>query len=190
MVVSIVRVWNWIKAASLPVHILLLLCLVGRLSQANKIMKSEKSEGIQPMKRFVGLLLSLAVLVASWGWGANSGSAIAAPLEHLMPISSPVMAIEFRNAVDDKLATDFGEKIDLNNTNVRAFMAYPGLYPTLARAILKNAPYESIDEVMDIPGLTERQREVLQANLDKFTVSPPESALVEGDDRINNGIYR
>lgn len=153
-------------------------------------MKSEKSEGIQPMKRFVGLLLSLAVLVASWGWVGDSLSAIAAPFNRLVPISSPLVALEFRNAVDDKLATEFGEKIDLNNTNVRAFLQYPGLYPTVARLILKNAPYEDVNDVLDIPGLTDRQLEVLQANLDKFTVSPPENALTEGDDRINNGIYR
>jgi len=142
------------------------------------------------MKRFLGLFLSLAMLVASWGWAGNSGAAIAASLERLMPVSSSLVAFEFRNAVDDKLATDFGEKIDVNNTNVRAFLQYPGLYPTLARAILKNSPYESLDDILEIPGLTERQREVLQANMDKFTISPPDSALTEGDDRINNGIYR
>ncbi|MBD1911178.1 MULTISPECIES: photosystem II complex extrinsic protein PsbU [unclassified Leptolyngbya] len=141
------------------------------------------------MKRFVGLLLSLAVLVASWGWVGDL-SAIAAPFSRLVPISSPLVALEFRNAVDDKLATEFGAKIDLNNTNVRAFMQYPGLYPTIAKQILKNAPYQDVNDVLDIPGLTDRQLEVLQANLDKFTVSPPENAFVEGDDRINNGIYR
>lgn len=153
-------------------------------------MQSEKSEGIQPMKRLVGLFLSLAVLVASWGWVGDSLSAIAAPFDRLNPVSSSLLAAEFRNAVDDKLATEFGQKIDLNNTNVRAFMQYPGLYPTLARLILKNAPYEKLDNIFDIPGLTDRQKDVLQNNLDKFTVSPPENALVEGDDRVNNGIYR
>jgi photosystem II PsbU protein len=123
------------------------------------------------------------------------GGAIAAPLNPpalvAAPVSSPLLAVEaqYRNAVDDKLSTEFGKKLDLNNTNVRSFMRYPGLYPTLARILVKNSPYESIDEVLEISGLTARQREILEANLDKFTVTEPNSALVEGDDRINNGIY-
>ena len=92
--------------------------------------------------------------------------------------------------MDDKLATDFGKKIDLNNTNVRAFAQFPGLYPTLARMILSNAPFENIDDIFDMPDLTERQAEILRTNLDKFTISSPDSALVEGGDRFNNGIYR
>ena len=94
-----------------------------------------------------------------------------------------------RNRVDDKLNTEFGQKIDLNNTNVRAFRRYPGLYPTLAGIIVENAPYEKVDDVLNISDLTERQKEVLKANLGKFTVTDVESALVEGDDRINNGVY-
>lgn len=149
-----------------------------------------KSEGIQPMKQLAGLLLSLLLVVTSWGWMGAISSAIAAPLNTSALFTSPLLAEEYRNAVDDKLATEYGKKIDLNNTNVRAFLQYPGLYPTLSTLILKNAPYESVEDVLNLPGLTERQREVLEANLDKFTVSPPNDALVEGDDRINNGIYR
>jgi photosystem II PsbU protein len=43
--------------------------------------------------------------------------------------------------------------------------------------------------VLKIPGLSERQEELLQANLDNFTVTEPSSALIEGDDRINPGVY-
>jgi photosystem II PsbU protein len=44
--------------------------------------------------------------------------------------------------------------------------------------------------VLKIPGLTEQQRNLLQENLDKFTVTEPEPALIEGGDRYNPGIYK
>ncbi|WP_448573147.1 photosystem II complex extrinsic protein PsbU [Trichothermofontia sp.] len=93
-----------------------------------------------------------------------------------------------RNAADDKLVETAG-KVDLNNSNVRAFINYPGLYPTLARKIVENAPYEKVEDVLNIPGLSERQKEVLKSNFENLTVTPPEKALVEGFDRLNNGIY-
>jgi photosystem II PsbU protein len=37
--------------------------------------------------------------------------------------------------------------------------------------------------------LTEAQKKVLQANLDKFTVTEVESVFIEGDNRLNNGLY-
>jgi photosystem II PsbU protein len=97
---------------------------------------------------------------------------------------------EFINVVDEKLGSSYGEKIDLNNTNIQNFAAYRGLYPTLARLIVKNAPYSKVDDVFSIPGLSEHQKEVLQANLGNFTVTEVETALVEGGDRFNNGVYK
>jgi photosystem II PsbU protein len=64
------------------------------------------------------------------------------------------------------------------------------MYPTLARMIARNAPFDSVEDVLKMPGLTERQKDILRANLDYFTVTSPEDALVEGADRFNNGIYR
>jgi len=56
--------------------------------------------------------------------------------------------------------------------------------------VLKYAPFEKIEDVLDMPDLTDSQKDILQANFDKFTVSDPTDALVEGGDRFNNGIYR
>jgi photosystem II PsbU protein len=104
---------------------------------------------------------------------------------------SVVMAAKvLQNAADAKLGSEFGQKIDLNNANITAFSQYQGLYPTLARVILKNAPYKSLDDVLEIPGLSNRQKDVLRANLDNFTVTDEETALVSGNDRYNNGVYR
>jgi photosystem II PsbU protein len=100
------------------------------------------------------------------------------------------MAIARQNKADQKLATEFGKKIDLNNTNIAAFQQYPGLYPTLAKKIIKNAPYKSVEDVLNLAGLSDRQKQTLQANLGNFTVTEYEPEFNEGDDRINNGIYR
>src|ERR687885_2744259 len=110
------------------------------------------------MKRLVRLLAVLSLLVGCLGWLGLPQSAIALPLANVTLQSVPVLLAEasLRNAADDKLNTEFGKKIDLNNTNVRAFRKYPGMYPTLARKVVDNAPYKSVEDVLDIPGLSER----------------------------------
>ncbi|WP_309728202.1 photosystem II complex extrinsic protein PsbU [Chamaesiphon sp. OTE_75_metabat_556] len=94
-----------------------------------------------------------------------------------------------RNSADSKLGTEFGKKIDLNNTNVRAFRKYPGLYPALARKVVDNAPYKTVEDVLSIPGLSEKQKEMLTANIDKFTLTSTDDTFNEGGDRYNNGYY-
>ena len=136
----------------------------------------------------------LSLLVGLMGWLGVSQPALAANASNFTWRSVPILAVEsqatLRNRADAKLATEFGKKIDLNNTNVRSFQKYPGLYPTLAKKIIANAPYESVEDVLSIEGLSDRQKEILQANLDNFAVTEVESAFNEGDDRYNNGIYR
>jgi photosystem II PsbU protein len=102
------------------------------------------------------------------------------------------LAIEMtsQNVVDEKLGSEYGRKIDLNNSNIDTFKQYPGLYPTLARTIVQNAPYENVEDVLNITGLSDRQKDTLQANLEHFTVTKVERALVEGEDRYNPGIYK
>jgi len=156
------------------------------------------------MKRLVCLL---TLLVGCLGWLGLSQTALAAGFnittgQNAIPQQALVASIpsapmllaaaegEIRNKMYDKLQTEFGKKVDLNNTNVRAFRQYQGMYPTLAGLVVKNAPYEQVEDVLKIPGLSETQKEILQANLGSFTVTDVEEALVEGDDRINNGIYR
>ncbi|MGB7442347.1 MAG: photosystem II complex extrinsic protein PsbU [Coleofasciculaceae cyanobacterium] len=151
------------------------------------------------MKKLVRLLAVIALLVGCLGWSGLSQSALASPVEvnsgmawgnpTLQP--SPVLIAEarLRNPADAKLKTEFGQKIDLNNTNLRAFRKYRGMYPNLASKIINNAPYESVEDVLKIPELSDRQKSLLQANLDNFAVTDPEAVFIEGDDRLNNGIY-
>ncbi len=146
------------------------------------------------MKRLVRLLTIFSLVLGCLGWLSTPQIAQAADFNSIAFRSVPVLAVEgaqtLSNRADAKLAEVYGKKIDLNNTNVRAFQQYAGLYPTLAKTIIRNAPYENVEDVLDIPGLSDRQKQILQANLERFTVTEPESAFIEGDDRYNNGIYR
>jgi photosystem II PsbU protein len=142
------------------------------------------------MKSFVRRIGLLSALVAaclgilSWVGPVNAAILNGAP-------HSFVFALEaVDNAADAKLGSEYGKKIDLNNANINAFSQFQGLYPTLARLVIKNAPYDSVEDVLSIQGLSERQKETLQSNLDNFTVTSVETALVSGDDRYNNGVYR
>ncbi|MGI0485800.1 photosystem II complex extrinsic protein PsbU [Pantanalinema rosaneae CENA516] len=142
------------------------------------------------MNTLLRSLLSLLLCVLTWGWFAQMPPGLAA--NPLLWDGSEVVAVvpSAKSAVEAKLQTEFGQKVDLNNSNIRMFREYPGLYPNLARLIIQNAPYQEVEDVLDIPGLTEQQRQLLRNSLDKFTVTDVEPALVEGGDRYNPGVYR
>ncbi|NJL47314.1 MAG: photosystem II complex extrinsic protein PsbU [Leptolyngbyaceae cyanobacterium SM2_5_2] len=143
------------------------------------------------MKRLVGLVIAIGVLVGWLGGFGVAQPAWATPWNSsLNPSLTLMVERPGGNAVDAKLGTEYGAKLDLNNANVQNFRKFPGLYPTLARKILLNAPYESVEDVLDIPGLSEQQIDLLRANLDNFAATVPDPALVEGADRFNNGVYK
>ena len=97
-------------------------------------------------------------------------------------------ADEIRNVADDKIA-ERGDKVDLNNSSVRRFQQFPGMYPTLAGKIVLGGPYDSVDDVLNLD-LTDRQKELFAKYRDNFVVTAPSIALNEGFDRINDGQYR
>lgn len=109
------------------------------------------------MKGLVRLLTVFSLLLGCWGWLGTSQSALAISFNSLNLIPAPILAITRQNRADQKLATEFGKKIDLNNTNVRAFQKFPGLYPTLAKKIFENAPYKKVEDVLELPGLSQHQ---------------------------------
>jgi photosystem II PsbU protein len=115
-----------------------------------------------------------------------SGVVLAGLLATLL-LPAPAMA-DLRNEADDKIAAT-GGKVDLNNSSVRRFQQYPGMYPTLAGKIVLGGPYQSVDDVLKLD-LTPRQKELFEKYKDNFTVTPPSIALNEGFDRINDGVYR
>jgi photosystem II PsbU protein len=79
-------------------------------------------------------------------------------------------------------------KIDLNNSNINTFRQVRGMYPTLGRLIIENAPYKSLDDVLNIAGLSDAQKELIKNNADKFTLKKPDESM--GRERINNANYR
>lgn len=116
-----------------------------------------------------------------------SGVVVAGLLLTLL-LPPAAQAAELRNIADDKMA-ERGDKVDLNNSSVRAFQQFPGLYPTLAGKIVLGGPYNDVDDVLKLE-LTSRQKELFEKYKSNFTVTPPSIALNEGFDRINDGVYR
>ncbi|NEO66701.1 MAG: photosystem II complex extrinsic protein PsbU [Moorea sp. SIO4G2] len=108
-----------------------------------------------------------------------------------LPSSTALIARSRSNAADRKLGTEFGKKTDLNNTPLRKFRKYRGFYPNLARKIADNAPYESVEDVLNIKGLSAKQKKKLQKEIDKgnFTVTKTSEVYNAGDDRVNPGVY-
>lgn len=140
------------------------------------------------MKRFARLLVAFSLCLTCFV--GVSQQAMAASLNSSMILAAAPAAEELiTNTADAKLSTEFGKKIDLNNTNVRSFRKYAGLYPAIAKKVVDNAPYKTVEDVLNIPGLSEKQKETLTANLENFTLTSTDDTFNEGGDRYNNGYY-
>ncbi len=139
------------------------------------------------MKRFFGLLMAFGLVVGTLV--SNAQPAVAGMLNNRGTVLLAEATMP-RNAIDDKLTTEYGYKLDVNNTNVAAFRKYRGLFPTIAGKIIRNAHYENLEDILEIPGLSDVEKSRISENMDIFTISPPNPALVEGDDRYNNGAYK
>lgn len=136
------------------------------------------------MKRFVGILAALLLIVASWGFAPTAQ----ARETGLFTVQSvPLLARV--NTADAKRQELIKGKLDLNNSDVREFRRLRGFYPNLASKIIQNAPYDNVEDVLKIPGLSASQAERLQANLDEFVVTDMESSMNAGGDRYNPGLY-
>ena len=138
------------------------------------------------MKRFASILAAVLMTLSAWGF-SNVSTAEAGNLNIFTMQSNPVLAAR-SNAADAKLGEIQG-KLDLNNSDVRDFRNLRGFYPSLASKIIQNAPYENVEDVLDIPGLSEKQEARLQANLDNFVVTDVSDVMNAGDDRYNPGVY-
>jgi photosystem II PsbU protein len=140
------------------------------------------------MKRFARLLVVFSLCLTCFV-GVSQQAMAASLNSSMMLAAAPAAGEVITNSADNKLSTEFGKKIDLNNTNVRSFRKYPGLYPSIAKKVVDNAPYKTVEDVLNIPGLSEKQKETLTANMDKFTLTSTDDTFNEGGDRYNNGYY-
>ena len=78
-----------------------------------------------------------------------------------------------------------GDKIDLNNANIRAYLKVPGFYPSIASKIVVNGPFKTVADVYNIPGLTSVQKDIIKKSESRFLALDvkPEYEI----DKINNG---
>ena len=141
------------------------------------------------MKFWRSFFTFLGVIVFSSAWFVSQ-PAHAMNITSISPASNQLLAVENtrRNVADDFIASNKG-KIDLNNSGIRDFRELRGFYPKLASLIIQNAPYNEVDEVLSIPGLSDSQAQRLEANLDQFTVNPTTIVFTDGDERYNPGLY-
>ena len=129
-----------------------------------------------------------ALLVSSSLFFCQPAQAI--DLNSIVVNNNQIFAVnDRRNAADDMYATEFADKLDLNNSDIRSFRELRGFYPKLASLIIQNAPYDSVEEVLSIPGLSESQKSRLESNIDRFIVKPTNAVFNEGDERYNPGLY-
>lgn len=90
------------------------------------------------------------------------------------PVSgTQAMASELNKVDSQTSCAEFGAKIDLNNANIIAFQDCRGFYPNLAKIIVQHSPYEKVEDVLEIPELSERQKELLKSQLVNFEVKTP-----------------
>lgn len=78
-----------------------------------------------------------------------------------------------------------GDKIDLNNANVRAYRQFPGFYPSIAAKVTSGGPFKAVSDVYNIPGLSSAEKDIIKKYEAKFVVLDvkPEYYI----DKVNNG---
>ena len=137
------------------------------------------------MKRLLGILVALLVVIfGAWGFAPTAQASTTELFD-----SQPGILLARVNTADAKRQELIRGKLDLNNSDVREFRKLRGFYPNLASKIIQNAPYDTVEDVLDIPGLSDRQIERLQANMDQFFVTEMEASMNAGGDRYNPGLY-
>ena len=105
------------------------------------------------MKRLLSWLTGLVVMA-----GLIAGLTLPASVHAEDDLLEKYSGSVIRNVADDKIAEREG-KVDLNNSSVRRFQQFPGMYPTMAGKIVLGGPYSDVDEVLNLD-LSERQREL------------------------------
>ncbi len=91
----------------------------------------------------------------------------------VQPTTIEMIATKLPQGTSEKLCPEFGTPIDLNNANIIAFKDCRGFYPNLAKLIIQHSPYQKVEDVLEIPGLSERQKKLLNSHLVNFEVTPP-----------------
>jgi photosystem II PsbU protein len=135
------------------------------------------------MKGLIHCFSVISIIIVScfglWNWNqlAIAGNIHVQPLR-ITAIATQLPDREAADREDETTCVEFDQKIDLNNANIIAFKDCQGFYPTLAKLIVTNGPYQTVEDVLKIPGLSDRQKELLTAYFDRFTVTESVVPLV------------
>ena len=91
--------------------------------------------------------------------------------------------------VDGIPVIDLQPKLDLNYAMLRRFRELPGFYPTLGQKIIKAVPFDSVEDVLKMDGLTDKQQRLLKANFKNFVVGEYDEGANDFETRLNKGFY-
>jgi photosystem II PsbU protein len=82
------------------------------------------------------------------------------------------------------------DTVDVNNANIRVYTRFPGMYPAIAKIIVKNAPYSGTEDIEKKIGdkLTPEMKSVYAKYKKQLVALKPAPEYQE--DIINNGLYR
>jgi photosystem II PsbU protein len=82
------------------------------------------------------------------------------------------------------------DQVDVNNANIRVYTRFPGMYPTIAGIIVKNAPYASTQEIESkiAAKLTPEMKAIFSKYQKNLVALKPAPEYQE--DQWNNGLYR
>ena len=91
--------------------------------------------------------------------------------------------------IDGIPVIDLQPKIDLNYAMLRRFRELPGFYPTLGQKIIKSVPFDSVEDLLEMDGLTDKQMQLLKANFKNFVVGDYDEGANDFETRLNKGFY-
>eukprot|EP00929_Paragymnodinium_shiwhaense_P106509 TRINITY_DN7196_c0_g1_i2.p1 TRINITY_DN7196_c0_g1~~TRINITY_DN7196_c0_g1_i2.p1 ORF type:complete len:192 (+),score=42.62 TRINITY_DN7196_c0_g1_i2:113-688(+) len=121
------------------------------------------------------------------GWLSKRQNQAAAAAAAATLVATPMAA----SALVDYEGIEFlggSDRVDINNAPVQAYRQYPGFYPTAAGKIASNGPYKSVEDIYNIPGVTEATKAIFKKYEKQLVCLPVSPAYFL--DRINNGMYK
>eukprot|EP00929_Paragymnodinium_shiwhaense_P079504 TRINITY_DN413_c0_g1_i4.p1 TRINITY_DN413_c0_g1~~TRINITY_DN413_c0_g1_i4.p1 ORF type:complete len:194 (+),score=66.18 TRINITY_DN413_c0_g1_i4:70-651(+) len=146
----------------------------------------EEHETVEQTSGMSAVMASLGV-GAVLGWLSKRQNQAAAAAAAATVAAAPLAA----SALVDYEGIEFlggSDRVDINNAPVQAYRQFPGFYPTAAGKIASGGPYKNVEDVYNLPGLTDASKAVIkkyEKNLVCLPVSPAYFL-----DRINNGMYK
>eukprot|EP00929_Paragymnodinium_shiwhaense_P106512 TRINITY_DN7196_c0_g2_i1.p2 TRINITY_DN7196_c0_g2~~TRINITY_DN7196_c0_g2_i1.p2 ORF type:complete len:192 (+),score=59.59 TRINITY_DN7196_c0_g2_i1:33-608(+) len=135
----------------------------------------------------VGAIAASLGVGAVAGWLSKRQNQAAAAAAAATVVATPMAA----SALVDYEGIEFlggSDRVDINNAPVQAYRQYPGFYPTAAGKIASNGPYKSVEDIYNIPGVTEATKAIFKKYEKQLVCLPVSPAYFL--DRINNGMYK